>query len=173
MIHVSYSTAHACNIARSTACSSYWQSHRKKDSQRDCHLLHELLPYLGCPFEPDLTRGRLTLKPYIARSHTYSVQHDRERKFQRDIDKRAAAILRQPSPLTYYFVFHHFSGLYMCDIDSFTACRSSGLPAPKSSFLSMFSGLNISCLESYTSASKRTRSKLPSRKAPAESSPAP
>ena len=91
MIHVSYSTAHACNFARSTACSSYWQSHRKKDSQRDCQLLHELLPYLGCPFEPDLTRGRLTLKPYIARSHTYSVQHDRERKFQRDIDKRAAA----------------------------------------------------------------------------------
>ena len=36
--------------------------------------------------------------------------------------------LQQPSPLTYYFVFHHFLGLYICDIDSPTACVSRGLP---------------------------------------------
>jgi len=104
-----------------------------------------LPPYFVCPFELDLARDRLTLEPYLARSHAFSVQYDRERKLQCDIDRGLPQLLlRQPSSLTYYFVFHHFSGLYMCDIDSPTACVSRGLPT-ELLFLFLVPGLNIFC----------------------------
>ena len=118
MIHVPYGTADACNFGKSTACSSYWQSHTKrihKETAICCMHFYPVSAGSSSPIWSEVIHPLYSMTLNSSYSET-------------SIRGLPQLQLQQPSPLTYYFVFHHFLGLYMCDIDSSTACVSRGLP---------------------------------------------
>ena len=121
MIHVSYGTADACNSGKSTACSTYWKFwplHSKRIHKETAICCMHFYPVSAGSSSPIWSE---VIHPLY--SMTVNGSHSAA-----SIRGLPQLLLRQPSRLTFYFVVHHFSGLYMCDIDSPTACVSRGLP---------------------------------------------
>ena len=90
----------------------------KKNTQRDCQLHMNFYPVSAGSSSPIWSE---VIHPLYSMTLNSSYS-------ETSIRGLPQLQLQQPSPLTYYFVFHHFLGLYMCDIDSSTACVSRGLP---------------------------------------------